>query len=60
MAITMPNGSHGASDGFAPVLTALSTLQGNIDRSQKGEAHEYLEKFQKSVSTRRRSANLWA
>ncbi|KAL9051098.1 MAG: hypothetical protein Q9162_006222 [Coniocarpon cinnabarinum] len=33
---------------FAPVLSALSTLHSNLDRSQKKSAHEYLETFQKS------------
>lgn len=36
--------------GYAPVLAALSTMQSNVERSQKSQAHEYLEKFQKSVS----------
>ena len=35
--------------GFAPVLAALSTMQSNVERSQKSQAHEYLERFQKSV-----------
>lgn len=34
---------------FAPVLQALATLSSN-DRAQKGQAHEYLEQFQKSAS----------
>lgn len=34
--------------GFAPVLAALSTMQSNAERFQKSQAHEYLEKFQKS------------
>lgn len=33
---------------FAPVLSALATMQSNADRAQKGEAHSYLEQFQKS------------
>jgi len=33
---------------FAPVLAALATMQSNADRAQKGEAHTYLEQFQKS------------
>lgn len=37
------------AEGFAPVLAALSTMQSNAERSQKSQAHEYLEKFQKSV-----------
>ncbi|KAL8944375.1 MAG: hypothetical protein Q9211_000609 [Gyalolechia sp. 1 TL-2023] len=40
--------ASGVSDGIEPVLAALSTMQANVDRSQKSEAHEYLEKFQKS------------
>ena len=34
---------------FAPVLAALSAMQSNVERSQKSQAHDYLEKFQKSV-----------
>ena len=37
---------------YAPVLAALATMQSNVDRSQKSQAHEYLEKFQKSVRSR--------
>ncbi|KAI7236987.1 ARM repeat-containing protein [Hortaea werneckii] len=33
---------------FAPVLSALATMSSNADRSQKGQAHQYLEQFQKS------------
>lgn len=39
-----------AQQAFAPVLAALDTMQGNVDRAQKGRAHEFLETFQKSVS----------
>jgi transportin-3 len=35
--------------GFAPVLAALATMQSNASRSEKGQAHEFLEQFQKSV-----------
>ena len=42
--------------GFAPVLAALSTMQSNAERSQKSQAHEYLEKFQKSVRRTNNSA----
>ena len=35
--------------GFAPILAALSTMQSNAERSEKSQAHNYLEKFQKSV-----------
>ena len=37
------------SESYAPVLVALSTMQSNVDRAQKTQAHEFLEKFQKSV-----------
>jgi len=40
------------AESYAPVLTALATMQSN-DRSQKSQAHEYLEAFQKSVGGRR-------
>lgn len=39
------------SDGLEPILAALSTMQANAERSQKSQAHDYLEKFQKSVRT---------
>lgn len=38
-----------AQVGFAPVLTALATMQSNASRAEKGQAHEFLEMFQKSV-----------
>ncbi|EON66053.1 hypothetical protein W97_05296 [Coniosporium apollinis CBS 100218] len=38
-----------AQQAFAPVLAALETMQGNVDRAQKGRAHEFLETFQKST-----------
>ncbi|EAS29419.3 mRNA transport regulator [Coccidioides immitis RS] len=34
---------------FAPVLAALATMQGNASRQEKTHAHEFLERFQKSV-----------
>ena len=34
---------------FSPVLVAVTTMQGNVPRSEKMQAHEFLEKFQKSV-----------
>ncbi|KAL8709300.1 MAG: hypothetical protein Q9220_005893 [cf. Caloplaca sp. 1 TL-2023] len=37
-----------ASNGHEPVLAALAVMQANVERSQKSQAHEYLEKFQKS------------
>jgi transportin-3 len=37
-----------AQGAFAPVLSALATMQSNADRAQKHEAHTFLEQFQKS------------
>ncbi len=37
------------SESFAPVLSALSVLQSSVERTQKSQAHDYLERFQKSV-----------
>jgi len=37
------------AEAFRPVLQALATLQGNLDREQKQQANDYLEAFQKSV-----------
>jgi hypothetical protein len=42
--------ANGAQQAFAPVLGALATMSASVDRAQKGQAHEFLEKFQKSVS----------
>ena len=44
----MADGANAAT-GFGPVLSALKTMQSNVDREEKSAAHEYLEKFQKSV-----------
>ncbi|KAF2138008.1 uncharacterized protein K452DRAFT_93741 [Aplosporella prunicola CBS 121167] len=38
-----------AQQAFGPVLAALATMQSNVDRAQKGQAHEFLEQFQKSA-----------
>ena len=35
--------------GFGPILAALATMQSNVQSKDKTEAHEFLEKFQKSV-----------
>ncbi|KAI9774581.1 MAG: Nuclear import receptor [Geoglossum simile] len=42
--------SNGVAEqqAFAPVLAALATLQGNVERTQKSQAHDFLERFQKS------------
>ena len=34
---------------FEPVLAALTSMQSSESRSQKNQAHEFLESFQKSV-----------
>lgn len=39
-----------AGQAFGPVLSAVATMQGNVTRSEKSQAHEFLERFQKSVS----------
>ncbi|KAI2788206.1 hypothetical protein POX_e06219 [Penicillium oxalicum] len=41
--------SKDGGQAFAPVLAAVATMQGNVPRSEKAQAHEFLEKFQKSV-----------
>lgn len=38
-----------AGQAFGPVLAAVATMQGNVSRTDKAHAHEFLEKFQKSV-----------
>jgi hypothetical protein len=43
------NMAANGTESFAPVLAALQTMQSNVDRTQKGQAHEFLEQFQKSV-----------
>lgn len=35
----------------ASILAALNTMQSNVASKDKVEAHEFLEKFQKSVGT---------
>lgn len=39
---------NGAQHAFEPVLSALAMMSSSADRSRKGEAHKYLEHFQKS------------
>ncbi|KAI9663048.1 MAG: Nuclear import receptor [Bathelium mastoideum] len=41
--------SNGNTEAFGPVLAAVTTMQSNVDRAQKGKAHEFLEQFQKST-----------
>ncbi|KAF3921205.1 Transportin-3 [Orbilia brochopaga] len=38
-----------STEALAPILQALATMQGNVDRAQKYQANEYLEAFQKSI-----------
>ena len=38
---------------FEPVLAAHNTMQSQVDRAQKEQAHQYLEQFQKSVCVAR-------
>ncbi|KKK22706.1 mRNA transport regulator (Mtr10) [Aspergillus rambellii] len=38
-----------AGQAFGPVLAAVATMQGNVSRTDKAHAHEFLEKFQKSI-----------
>lgn len=42
------NGTSG-QDGFAPILAALATMQSTAERTEKKQAHAFLEQFQKSV-----------
>ncbi|PYH80136.1 mRNA transport regulator [Aspergillus uvarum CBS 121591] len=45
--MTSKEGATGQA--FGPVLAAVATMQGNVSRAGKTHAHEFLEKFQKSV-----------
>ncbi|OJJ42702.1 hypothetical protein ASPZODRAFT_20229 [Penicilliopsis zonata CBS 506.65] len=45
----MASKDRSASQAFGPVLAAVATMQGNVPRSEKTHAHEFLENFQKSV-----------
>ncbi|KAF2877357.1 armadillo-type protein [Massariosphaeria phaeospora] len=40
--------ANGAQQVFAPVLAAHDTMQSGADRAQKEQAHQFLERFQKS------------
>ncbi|KAI9859093.1 MAG: Nuclear import receptor [Vezdaea acicularis] len=44
------DGAGTASSAFGPVLEALKVMKGTGERSQKAEAHTFLETFQKSES----------
>jgi transportin-3 len=46
--VTMASNGTGVTAGFAPVLTAMSTMRDG-QREQKKAAHQFLESFQKSV-----------
>ncbi|KAK2734196.1 Nuclear import receptor [Myotisia sp. PD_48] len=45
----MATKASASAQPFAPVLAALSTMQSNVSRQEKSHAHEFLERFQKSV-----------
>ncbi|KAJ9252501.1 hypothetical protein DTO195F2_7418 [Paecilomyces variotii] len=45
----MATKDEGAGQAFGPVLAAVATMQGNASRTEKTHAHEFLEKFQKSI-----------
>lgn len=47
MVVMAANGND-SQEAFAPVLAAMSTMRDG-QREQKQAAHQYLEKFQKSV-----------
>jgi hypothetical protein len=38
-----------AQQVLAPVLAAVETMQGNVDRARKEQAVQFLDKFQKTV-----------
>lgn len=38
-----------AQQGLKKVLAAVETMQGNVDRTSKEEAVQFLDKFQKTV-----------
>ena len=37
------------NDPLRPILAALATMQSNVAGKEKAEAHQFLERFQKSV-----------
>lgn len=39
----------GSNDNTGAILAALATMQSNVATKEKTAAHEYLERFQKSV-----------
>ena len=41
--------TNGARQVYEPVLAARNMMQSASNRTQKEQAHEFLEKFQKSV-----------
>ena len=52
--------TNGAQQVYEPVLAAHNMMQSASNRTQKEQAHEFLEKFQKSVRwawTRNRNRN---
>lgn len=51
--------SKDGGQAFAPVLAAVATMQGNVPRTEKAQAHAFLEKFQKSVRSGENSRKIW-
>ncbi|KAI5303966.1 Nuclear import receptor, partial [Ascosphaera pollenicola] len=47
--MTMATGSGNGAQAFAPVLTALATMSKSVPAAEKLQAHEFLERFQKSA-----------
>ena len=41
--------ANGAQQAFEPILAAHTTMQSGANRTQKEQAHQFLEQFQKSV-----------
>ncbi|KAI9799495.1 MAG: Nuclear import receptor [Piccolia ochrophora] len=44
----MATNGTATNPGVAPLIAAVATLQGNVDRAHKSQAHDYLDKFQKT------------
>ena len=41
--------ANGTQTGFEPVLAAHNLMQSQAPKAQKEQAHQFLERFQKSV-----------
>jgi hypothetical protein len=49
-----------AQQGLKKVLAAVETMQGNVDRTSKEEAVQFLDKFQKTVRVHRENSTVMA